>query len=82
YTGLGTAASRFGALTMLDLLSGRRSERTALEIVRRKPVAFPPEPIRYPLVQFTRSRLAQEDRTGRRGLWLRTLDRFGLGFNS
>ncbi len=82
YTGLGTALSRFGALTMLDLLAGRRTERTNLRIVRRKPVPFPPEPLRYPLVQFTRSRLAQEDRTGRRGLWLRTLDRLGLGFNS
>lgn len=82
YTGLGTAASRFGAQTMLDLLQGRRSERTELAIVRRKPVPFPPEPLRYPLVQFTRSRLAQEDASGRRGLWLRTLDRLGLGFNS
>ncbi len=82
YTGLGTAASRFGALTMLDLLAGRRSERTELAMVRRKPVPFPPEPLRYPLIQFTRARLADEDRTGRRGLWLRTLDRFGLGFNS
>jgi len=33
-------------------------------------------------VQFTRSRLAREDVTGRRGLWLSTLDRLGLGFNS
>lgn len=82
YTGLGTAASRFGALTMLDLLNGRRTERTELAIVRRKPVPFPPEPLRYPLVQFTRARLADEDRTGRRGRWLRTLDQFGLGFNS
>lgn len=82
YTGLGTAMSRFGALTMLDLLAGRSSERTELQLVRRQPVPFPPEPLRYPLVQFTRSRLSQEDRTGRRGLWLRTLDRLGLGFNS
>ena len=82
YTGLGTAASRFGARTMLDLLAGRRTERTELQLVRRKPFPFPPEPLRYPLVQFTRSRLAREDATGRRGLWLSTLDRFGLGFNS
>ena len=43
---------------------------------------FPPEPLRDPLVQFTRRALAREDATGRRGAWLRTLDRFGLGFNS
>jgi len=82
YTGLGTASSRFGALTMLDLLAGRRTERTELTLVRRKPFPFPPEPLRYPLIQFTRAQLAREDATGHRGLWLRTLDRFGLGFNS
>jgi hypothetical protein len=35
------------------------------------------------VVQFTRNRLAAADlRDGRRGLWLRTLDRLGLGFDS
>ena len=82
YTGLGTASSRFGALTMLDLLERQKTERTSLTIVTRKPFPFPPEPLRYPIVQFTRSQLAREDRTGKRGLWLRTLDFFGLGFNS
>ncbi|MFM9053764.1 MAG: NAD(P)/FAD-dependent oxidoreductase [Solirubrobacterales bacterium] len=82
YTGLGTASSRFGALTMLDLLAGRHTERTELTLVRRKPFPFPPEPLRYPLIQFTRAQLAREDATGHRGLWVRTLDRFGLGFNS
>jgi glycine/D-amino acid oxidase-like deaminating enzyme len=82
YTGLGTAASRFGAQVSLDLLAGRQTERTRLRMVRKLPVPFPPEPFRYPIVQFTRSRLAKEDRTGKRGLWLRTLDQFGLGFNS
>ena len=82
FTGLGTASSRFAAQCMLDLLDGRRTERTELALVRRKPLPFPPEPLRFPIVQFTRSRLAKEDRTGRRGAWLRTLDAFGLGFNS
>jgi glycine/D-amino acid oxidase-like deaminating enzyme len=82
YTGLGTAMSRFGARVCLDLLAGRDTERTSLTMVRRRPFPFPPEPLRNPLVQFTRSRLAREDVTGRRGLWLRTLDAFGLGFNS
>jgi hypothetical protein len=67
---------------MLDLLAKRSTEITNLTIVKRKPFPFPPEPLRYPLVQFTRNQLAREDRTGKRGLWLSTLDRFGLGFNS
>ncbi len=82
YTGLGTASSRFGALTMLDLLARQKTERTELAIIKRKPFPFPPEPLRYPLIQFTRSQLAKEDRTGKRGFWLRALDFFGLGFNS
>lgn len=82
YTGLGTASSRFGANTMLDLLARRRTELTELTMVRSKPLPFPPEPFRYPLVQFTRLQLVREDRTGKRGAWLSLLDRFGVGFNS
>ena len=83
YTGLGVGSSRFGAATALDLLDGRRTEATALRYVRTKPVPFPPEPLRWAIVQFTRNRLAAADRdSGRMGLWLRTLDRLGLGFDS
>ena len=47
------------------------------------PVPFPPEPLRYAVVQYTRGRLAAADRNqGRRGPWLRLLDRLGLGFDS
>ncbi|MEV6813951.1 FAD-dependent oxidoreductase [Micromonospora sp. NPDC051296] len=83
YTGLGVAASRFGAQVALDLLAGRDTERTGLHMVRRRPVPFPPEPLRYPAVELTRRALAAADaRDGRRGPWLRLLDRFGVGFNS
>lgn len=82
YTGLGVAASRFGARVGLDLLSGQETERTSLAMVRRKPVPFPPEPARWAAVQATRAALAREDRLGRRGALLRTMDRFGVGFNS
>jgi glycine/D-amino acid oxidase-like deaminating enzyme len=83
FTGLGVGATRFGARVMLDLLSGSHTERTALDFVRSKPVPFPPEPFRYAGVQLTRWSIDQADRSdGRRNLWLRTLDRFGLGFDS
>ncbi|MFI5937584.1 NAD(P)/FAD-dependent oxidoreductase [Actinoplanes sp. NPDC051494] len=83
YTGLGVGATRFGADVMLDLLSGRRTELTSLELVRTKPVPFPPEPVRTGVIQLTRWSIAQADRhDGRRNLWLRTLDRVGLGFDS
>jgi hypothetical protein len=55
---------------------------TAPDVLTSRPVPFPPEPLRYAAVQTTRAALAREDRTGRRGPWLRVLDRFGVGFNS
>ncbi len=83
YTGLGVGASRFGARVMLDLLSGRPTELTALRFVRSKPRRFPPEPLRYAAIQMTRRSFDRADREeGRRDLWLRTLDRLGLGFDS
>jgi len=83
YTGLGVGAARFGGRVALDLLEGRDTEATRLRYVRSKPVPFPPEPLRWAVVQYTRSRLAAADRNdGRRGAWLRMLDRLGLGFDS
>jgi len=82
YTGLGVASTRFGARVALDLVDGRDTEATRLQMVRRKPIPFPPEPIRYAAVRATRSALAAEDRTGRRNLWLRALDTIGVGFDS
>jgi glycine/D-amino acid oxidase-like deaminating enzyme len=83
YTGLGVGASRFGARTALDLLDQRETEATQLRLVSARPLPFPPEPLRSAVIQLTRNRLAAADRHGgRRGLWLRTLDRAGLGFDS
>jgi glycine/D-amino acid oxidase-like deaminating enzyme len=83
FTGLGVGASRFGALVLLDLLDGRVNERTRLEMVRSKPMPFPPEPFRSMVVNWTQRALDQADRNeGRRNLWLRTLDAMGLGFDS
>jgi glycine/D-amino acid oxidase-like deaminating enzyme len=83
YTGLGVGASRFGAQVMLDLLDGRSTERTRLQMVRRRPLPFPPEPLAYVGIQATRWSLARADaQAGRRNVWLRALDRAGLGFDS
>ena len=83
HTGLGVGASRFGAEVSLDLLQGRRTEVTRLRAIRSQPFPFPPEPLRWAAIELTRNRLAAADRRGgRRGLWLRTLDALGLGFDS
>lgn len=83
YTGLGVGSSRFGAAVMLDLLDGRDTERTQLAMVRSKPIAFPPEPVRSIGIDWTVRSLRAADRNGgRRNLWLRSLDRLGMGFDS
>ena len=83
YTGLGVGATRFGARVALDLLDGRSTEATRSRYVRSRPVPFPPEPLRTAVIALTRNRLAAADRReGRRGVWLRALDRLGLGFDS
>jgi glycine/D-amino acid oxidase-like deaminating enzyme len=78
FTGLGVAYSRFAAGALLDVLGGG----TAPAFLAKRPMPFPPEPVRYVAVQATRAALSREDRTGQRGAWLRLLDRFGVGFNS
>ncbi|MFJ8860843.1 NAD(P)/FAD-dependent oxidoreductase [Streptomyces sp. NPDC102451] len=83
YTGLGVGATRFGAEVMLDLLGGRETERTALGMVRTKPMPFPPEPFAWTGIELTKRSLARADsHGGHRNLWLRTMDRLGLGFDS
>ncbi|MFF1377896.1 NAD(P)/FAD-dependent oxidoreductase [Streptomyces sp. NPDC058308] len=83
YTGLGVGATRFGADVMLDLLSGERTERTDLEMVRTKPLPFPPEPFAWTGVALTKWSLARSDANGgKRNLWLKTMDKLGLGFDS
>jgi glycine/D-amino acid oxidase-like deaminating enzyme len=83
YTGLGVGATRFGAEVMLDLLAGERTERTELEMVRTKPLPFPPEPFAWAGIGLTKWSLDRADRrAGRRNLWLKTMDRLGLGFDS
>ena len=83
YTGLGVGASRFGARVILDFLDGCQTERTALEMVRTKPLPFPPEPLRSLGIWLSRWSMAQADRNqGRENLWLRAMNWLGLGFDS
>ena len=83
FTGLGVGATRFAADVLLDLLDGADTERTRLEMVRRRPLPFPPEPFASVGIHATRWSLDRADhRQGRRNAWLRTLDRLGLGFDS
>ena len=83
YTGLGVGASRFGARVALDLVSGTDTELTRMRFVQKKPIPFPPEPVRSAGITLTRWSMARADtHQGKRNLWLRALDAVGLGFDS
>ena len=75
--------THFGAKVMLDLLAGRTTERTELEMVKSRPLPFPPEPVASIGIQATRWSLDRADHNrGERNLILKTLDAVGLGFDS
>jgi glycine/D-amino acid oxidase-like deaminating enzyme len=83
FTGLGVGAARFAADVCLDLLDGTSTPRTELEMVRKRPLPFPPEPFASIGIQATRWSLDRADHSaGRRNIFLRTLDALGLGFDS
>lgn len=82
FTGQGVSASRFAALTMLDLLEGEETERTRLAMLRTRPFPFPPEPLRWLGIRWAQAGLASEDLTGQRSRFNRVLDAFGVGFDS
>ncbi|MFF1269515.1 NAD(P)/FAD-dependent oxidoreductase [Streptomyces anulatus] len=83
FTGLGVGSTRFGADVMLDLLSGEETARTRLDMVRSKPMPFPPEPFAWAGIEITKRSLAHADSNGgHRNLWLKTMDKLGLGFDS
>jgi len=83
FTGLGVGAARFAADVCLDLLDGEPTPRTELEMVRKRPLPFPPEPLASIGIQATRWSLDRADHAaGRRNVLLRTLDALGLGFDS
>ncbi|MFD1375293.1 NAD(P)/FAD-dependent oxidoreductase [Micrococcus antarcticus] len=83
FTGLGVGATRFGARVMLDLLSGQKTELTELELVRTKPIPFPPEPAAWVGVNLMTSQLVKADRNrGERSAFLKLMDKIGMGFDS
>jgi glycine/D-amino acid oxidase-like deaminating enzyme len=83
YTGLGVVASRFGGRLALNLLDHPESPELKLKFVRDRAFPWPPEPLRSLVIWLTQGELARADRNqGRRGAWLRLLDRLGLGFDS
>ena len=82
YTGHGVGASRFGARIGIELLGYEPSDVIKMQFVTKKSLPWAPEPFRWVGVRLTQRALIKADRNnGKRGLWLKFLDRLGLGFN-
>ena len=81
YTGHGVSASRFGARIGIELLGYAPTDLIKMQLVTKRALPWPPEPIRWMAVKATQKALGRADKNGgKRGLWLRFLDALGLGF--
>lgn len=81
YTGHGVSATRFGARIGIEFLGYEPSDVLDMEFVTKKVLPWAPEPFCWLGVQFTHNALVKADANdGKRGLWLRILDRLGMGF--
>lgn len=81
YTGLGVGATRFGARIGIELLGYQPSEILDMQFVKKTPMPWAPEPFRWVGVHFTHKALEKADANGgKRGLWLKLLDKLNIGF--
>jgi len=81
YTGHGVGASRFGARIAIEMLGYEPTDVLDMQFVTRKSLPWAPEPFRWLGVRLTQNALIKADKNGgKRGLWLKLLDRLGLGF--
>jgi len=82
YTGLGIANSRLAGKILAHMLLNRPSELLDLAIVRKKPLPYPPEPLRKLAVNAVTNSLRRVDAGEKPGFLLRVLDKMGIGFSS
>ncbi|MGE5414877.1 MAG: NAD(P)/FAD-dependent oxidoreductase, partial [Syntrophomonadaceae bacterium] len=82
YTGHGVGSTRVAGRILAHLTLEKESPLLDLSMVRKKPIPFPPEPLRRIAVAAVTRSLRRVDEGGRPNLLLKTLDRLGIGFSS
>ncbi|MGH9464126.1 MAG: NAD(P)/FAD-dependent oxidoreductase [Thermoanaerobaculia bacterium] len=82
YTGHGIASSHLAGRILAALALDLDSPLLDLAMVRRRPVPFPPEPLRGWAIAAVTHALRRADAGGRPGLLLRALERLGIGLSS
>ena len=82
YTGHGIGSSRVAGRILAHRALEIDSPLLNLAMVRKKPIPFPPEPIRRAAVALVTGALRRVDAGGSTGPLLKLLDRLGIGFSS
>lgn len=82
YTGHGIGSTRVAGKILAHMALARPSELLTLEMVQRKPLPYPPEPLRSWAVHAVTRSLRRVDAGGKPGMLLRILDALGIGFSS
>ncbi|MGE5276034.1 MAG: NAD(P)/FAD-dependent oxidoreductase, partial [Acidobacteriota bacterium] len=82
YTGHGIGSTRIAGRILAHMALGRPSPLLDLAMVRRRPVPFPPEPLRRAAVAAVTRRLRRVDAGEKPGLLLRALAVLGIGLSS
>ena len=82
FTGHGLGTTHLAGKVLAHLVLERTSDLLRLELVRRKPLPYPPEPLRSLAVRAVTRALRRVDAGARPGLLLRVLDALGIGLSS
>ncbi|MBM4270469.1 MAG: FAD-dependent oxidoreductase [Deltaproteobacteria bacterium] len=82
FTGHGLGTTRIAGRILAHLALERRSDLLDLTLVRRKPFPLPPGPLRGFAVDRVTRDLRRVDEGGAPSVFLRLLDRLGIGFSS
>lgn len=82
YTGLGIANSRLAGKILAHMALKQPTDLFDLAFVRKKPLPYPPEPLRSWAVGAVTRALRRADAGGGPNVLLRVLDRLGIGFSS
>jgi glycine/D-amino acid oxidase-like deaminating enzyme len=82
YTGHGLGTTRLAGRILAHLALERPSELLQLSLVTKKPIPYPPEPVRSWAVNAVTRGLRRVDAGENPSLFLRLLERMGIGFSS
>lgn len=82
YTGHGIASAHLAGRILAHLVLEKPSPLLDLTMVRKKPLPYPPEPLRTAAVRLVTAALRRVDAGGKPGLLLRLLDAMGIGLSS